>query len=579
MTARSLLRALVAWAVATAAVSWLVHRAFALHVDESRPERVIVSVWRGGKRVARVVRARAGDADVTTDLAGEPGSTRVLESVVAEGPVVAWPEAALALSFVPGRDGLVARIDGRSSYLTPDDLLAMQAYDHGLTLPSLQLSMGLDLAPVLARVADELGVSVPELAAHGSLRRIRVVRTGLVTPTMPAEDASPAARPPTHDDLTDRNAQEAAVAMARYLARGVDDDGRFRYLVDAPTNETLAGYDWPRHAGATYFLAQAAALAKDGDVAFAALRAAARLRDRATVACGPHRCIGDAAVVDVGSTALATLAFVEIARTRLDEGYAFVIPELTAFLRAQQRPDGELMHLFDRTTHRPVDVQLLYYSGEAAFALSRAHALLGDARDLDAARRLLAHLVGPAWSFFGSRYYRGEEHWTCQAMDDLWDRAPSTAALDFCLAWQEYGRALMYGPADTPFDADGAYGVGPLPTPHLTPAASRSEAGIATLDAAIRAGRPVSERGPLEAQNQRSLALLLRHQLRGSETSPWAHLFVEPDAIDGAMPGSEVDWHLRIDYAQHAGSALIRWVESRRAAGATRKDAPEGRLR
>ena len=29
----------------------------------------------------------------------------------------------------------------------------------------------------------------------------------------------------------------------------------------------------------------------------------------------------------------------------------------------------------------------------------------------------------------------------------------------------------------------------------------------------------------------------------------------------GAIPGSEVDWQLRIDYAQHAGSALVRWLE------------------
>jgi len=28
----------------------------------------------------------------------------------------------------------------------------------------------------------------------------------------------------------------------------------------------------------------------------------------------------------------------------------------------------------------------------------------------------------------------------------------------------------------------------------------------------------------------------------------------------GAMPASEVEWQLRIDYAQHAGSAMLRWL-------------------
>jgi hypothetical protein len=114
----------------------------------------------------------------------------------------------------------------------------------------------------------------------------------------------------------------------------------------------------------------------------------------------------------------------------------------------------------------------------------------------------------------------------------------------------------MYAPTDTPFDGDGAYGVGPVITPHLTPAGSRTEAGLATLDAATRAGRPAEELAVLDAQMRRSMAMLLRHQLPGR-----AYLFVDPPAIDGAMPGTEVDWQLRIDYAQHTGSALVRWLD------------------
>jgi hypothetical protein len=36
-----------------------------------------------------------------------------------------------------------------------------------------------------------------------------------------------------------------------------------------------------------------------------------------------------------------------------------------------------------------------------------------------------------------------------------------------------------------------------------------------------------------------------------------------PDAMRGAMPGSAVDWQIRIDYLQHAGSMLVRWLELR----------------
>ena len=554
-----LARLLAAWALATGVACGLVHRGFALDLDEAHPRAVVASVWQGGKLMARSVVSRPGERTPALDGAVQAGGTLVYESVVGEGPVLGWPEAVFALSFVPGRDGLSVRLDGRTAYVTPDELLAVQAYDHGVVIPSLQLAAGLDLPLALAAASGALGVSASDLLAHGTLRRVRVVRS-----LGAASDAPP---PPavTPDSFSDSDVRAAAFAMGRYLTRGVDAEGRFRYLVDAPRNQTLPGYDWPRHAGATYFVAQIGARTGDPQVRFAALRAAALLRDHALLRCGETRCIGEegSATADVGSTALAILAFVEIARTKLDEGYAQIVPYLTAFLRAQQRPDGELRHLYDRAANRPVDVQLLYYTGEAALALSRAHALLGDARDLDSATRALAHLIGPAWSFFGSRYYWGEEHWTCQAMDDLWDRlaAPAReAALDFCLGWQSYGRKLMHAPGDTPFDGDGAYGVGPILTPRLTPVGSRTEAGVATLEAARRAGRSAAELAPLERQMRRSIALMLRHQLGRPGGESREYLFADPPAVEGAMPGSEVDWQLRIDYAQHAGSALLRWL-------------------
>jgi hypothetical protein len=362
--------------------------------------------------------------------------------------------------------------------------------------------------------------------------------------------------------MTDEDVREGAVGAARFLARGVDAEGRFRYLVDAPSNRTLAGYDWPRHAGATYYLAQVAALSGDPQMGWAALRAAGWMREHAMVKCGGALCIGSERVVDVGSTALAILAFVEIARTKLDPGYALVVPRLTTFVRGQQRSNGDFMHQYDRETQSAIDIQLIYYTGEAALALSRAHALLGDPLDLESASRALEYLVGPGWSFFGSRYYFGEEHWTCQAMDDMWDRAPNRAALDFCLRWHAFGRTVQYAAGDTPYDAEGAYGFGPLTTPRLTPAGSRSEAAIATLEAARKARVPQAELLPLETQIRRSLAMLLRHQFRPGPR----HLLADPAAVEGAMPATEVDWQLRIDFAQHAGGALLRWLERSRQA-------------
>jgi hypothetical protein len=269
-------------------------------------------------------------------------------------------------------------------------------------------------------------------------------------------------------------------------------------------------------------------------------------------------CVGEERVVSLGSSALALLAFAEIVDRELDASYRPVVSQLAHFLRSQQRSDGEFMHEYDRVAGHPNDVHGLYYSSEATLALARAYRITKDPADLDAARRGLQNLVGPAWSFFGDKYYFGEEHWTCQAMAVLWDVAPDPKALDFCLRWQAFGRVLQQHEGDSYFDADGAIGVGPVITPRLTPVASRGEAAVATLDIATRTGQGRVELAELDLQLRRAFALLVRHQFRPGPH----HLFKDPAAVYGAMPGSEVDWELRIDFAQHAGSAMIRWLET-----------------
>jgi hypothetical protein len=120
-----------------------------------------------------------------------------------------------------------------------------------------------------------------------------------------------------------------------------------------------------------------------------------------------------------------------------------------------------------------------------------------------------------------------------------------------------FNRALQQRTGDGPLDTDGAIGLGSFVTPRYTAVASRCEAGAATLEVARKAGVPAAEIAALEAQLRRGLALILRHQLRPGPT----HLFAHPADVYGAVPGSEVDWQLRIDYAQHAGSAMIRWLD------------------
>src|SRR5262249_47920514 len=155
--------------------------------------------------------------------------------------------------------------------------------------------------------------------------------------------------------------------------------------------------------------------------------------------------ISDRNDADMGSSALAALAAAELLRGGDDPSVRELLVGLTNFIRSMQRPDGELMHVYDLINDEPIDVQRMYYSGEAASALLASHRVLGDDRDLKAAQRLMAHLTGAGWNFFGSRYFYGEEHWTCQAVAQAASRLSGLEkGIDFCGRWLAFQRELLY---------------------------------------------------------------------------------------------------------------------------------------
>jgi hypothetical protein len=326
------------------------------------------------------VEGQPRDARIDRALVG--GGELVLETIQGEAPILVWPDVLFGISLVPGKDGVRATLGGRTVYVTPDEILSRQLYDHGLRIPSIGISLGVDTGALATMLADKLGTTQSNVLEQASLRRIRVERK--VAAERPRITAK---------NLRREDVREAVIAGAKYLARGISPEGRYRFTVSAPTNEVLPGYDWPRHAGATYFLAQVAAMTRDPALIAASRRAATLMTESGLTKCGAYACVGEENWIGLGSSALAVVALSEIVEKKIDTGFTFHVVALTAFLRSQQRPDGEFMHFYDRAAGRPIDTQGLYYSGEAALALAKAYAITKNPADLDAAVRALRYLV------------------------------------------------------------------------------------------------------------------------------------------------------------------------------------------
>jgi len=545
MTWRTFLRLLAIW------IGCLVFCAlsifFSVRIDRSRvaPGPYVVTVWERGQRSARQV--VNGEQELTHALEAESaprGAQRIVERIVDSAPIFGHSWLMIGLSMVPGQDGLFVEFDGRTRYMTPDDLRKLEAYEHTIPIGPLSLILGIDVSRVLGALARELATDPDELLRRGRFRRFAVV-----------SDA-PYPRKVSELEITAATVKDSIQGAARYLVRNQQHDGSFRYELNAMSGGESEVYNYPRHAGATYFLARTANQLRDERVLRAAERAGSFMKDRTTLQCGSHACVGTGDRVDIGSSSLALLAYVELLEGGLE---AFRAPalQLAAFLRSQQRPDGEFKHFYNVAEQRAIDAQVEYYTGEATFALSRVQRVSRDPNDLEAARRGLSFLVARSPWFLGSHYFWGAEHWTCQALADLWQRAPDRVALQFCLDWQAVNRNLQFEAPPAPTTHDGSISRGPFMAPRLTPTASRLEAAVATLEVAYAAGLPPAQIDVLEHQVKRAFAFLLRYQFSPGPT----HLMPKPRALEGGFPGSSIDLHVRIDYPQHAAGALLRYWE------------------
>ena len=518
----------------------------AMHLDpHAAPTATrIVSVWRSGERIAQ--QAVTGDP---RNVLMPPctGCLRVVERVVDEGPLPSFTPWLIAASLVAGRDGYSVELDGRTHHVTPSDLLARQAGTGTRGGKAKAIRLGFDDPDAeLAWLARELGRDREHVLSEGRFRRFIVRREDAAAPW-------PARIEPSQLNIA--RLRSAVLGAAHYLARHVNPDGTFVYELQPTSGRELPGYSWPRHGGTALFLAEVASWTGDPAAREASLAAARLVARSRTLRCGENSCIGDTPRVDVGSSALALLAFVQLYEAGVAPELRRPIERLAAFLRGQQRPDGELMHEYDREQRRPIDVQYQYYTGEAAYALSRAHRVTGKAEDLRAASAALAYLV-EAWDFLGSRHFFGTEHWTCQALEDLWDRAPNPDALRFCLDYHAFNARFQLDRSCELGDYDGGVAQIPLFPPRLTPTASRHEAAIATLATAIAAGTPRDVVNRIEHQTRRALAFMMRFQFSPGPS----HIFADPLRPLGGIPGSPTELNIRIDYPQHAAGAMLRYA-------------------
>jgi hypothetical protein len=310
--------------------------------------------------------------------------------------------------------------------------------------------------------------------------------------------------------------------------RNQEQDGRYAYRVSGPSGEIEKGYNYPRHAGATWFLARLAQRTGDPEIAEGARRGLQYMAERSVRLADGRLAVKDPARNDgkiwVGTTALATMAAVSAGDAARAESWG-------AFVASSVDARGAVLGDLDvKTETFPEQPLNTYGQGQVSLALAMlVRAGNTDARD--AAQRAFAFVDGGYAPGAAGRLLTLDEHWLCLAA--LAGAELTTEGPEICRAYIENsGFGRMPDPGSTLLPASG-------------PAGGFAEAVVASAY--------LFPEGPYRDLALRYGWLFLKNSYKVAD----APFLGRPESLIGGFRDSLAELDVQVDAVQHIGCALL----------------------
>ena len=327
--------------------------------------------------------------------------------------------------------------------------------------------------------------------------------------------------------LTAESALEAALNSGKMLARHQKDSGRFAYTVKGPSGRIRGkGYNFPRHAGTTWFLARLAQRTDDPEM-WASTRAGIKFMAKNTIHMDDGRAyLGDPRRQDgkawVGTTALAVLAAVAA-----DDPLAL---PWGRFIASSVDEHGQVRGEMKRSEGvHYAQKKNPYGQGQTTLAVA-ALVRAGHTEFEETLDRLIAYMDGDYAPGGAGRLFILDEHWTCLAALAIKDVTDEPTGADICHAYL----------------AKEAYKT-PTPDHRLGPSAGAA-GGLAE---AVVAGAYLRDDHRDDALAYGQWFLQNIYQESDSVLLP------KPLALLGGFRDNPYRLDVRMDAVQHIGSALL----------------------
>jgi hypothetical protein len=330
-------------------------------------------------------------------------------------------------------------------------------------------------------------------------------------------------------ELTAESALAAALAGGRMLVHHQSQTGKYAYTVQGPSGKVRKkGYNFPRHAGTTWFLARLAARTGDPEIVQATQAGLAFMVEHSTQTRAGGAYLHDPKRKDgktwAGTTALAALAADAAGHPIAADWGRFLASTVdeAGQVRGNVRMDTELA---------PEQPKNPYGQGQVVLALAT---LVKSGQDelRPALLRAAAYMDGDYAPGAVGRLLVLDEHWTCLAALATRDALGTTQGAGVC-------RGYLAAEAHQ----------SPDPTQRMRPH-SGAAGGLAE---AVIAGAMLDPDGPWRDQALRHGQGFLRNQYKPAD-SPFLG---RPEALIGGFRDNPGRLAVRMDAVQHIGCALL----------------------
>lgn len=409
-------------------------------------------------------------------------------------------------------------------------------------------------------------VAVAGFAALSLLRGQDHAASPPVIASPPA--APPAAAPPARDFSKANDLQKDMLLSARrgaeWLFRMNNPKGRFVHgLEPALPDVVLEGDNYLRQAGAAFALARAARVLADDRYTARSTQAILALLDETVLDAKEQvRCTAppSAMVNRLGAAGLLVLAINELPDPQSD--LLAASEQLCNYIRKQARPDGSLVCTDPSPDGKPTDDETAIneYTGIALYGLMRSQAHRPAAWKTDLMRKAVAYYR--PWQ----RAHRSMEFvpWHTAACWEAYQRTKEQPFADFVFEMNDWLCGLQYNQLEPQrqlwFGGFKAWSDGKAVDAPPTIGAAFYAEGLTDACRTARQAVDLDRYRRYAGALQADLQFVERLQYTEAGTGHFSEWY-RPRLV-GGFHASQQDGNLRIDYTQHAVSALVQFLDA-----------------